>query len=55
MNEPKMWMIGGVLFLAAAALMFVNDNVVVACAFVAIGLSFIVMPRFLGSKGRKRP
>jgi hypothetical protein len=55
MNEPKMWRLGGLIFLVAAVLMFVGENVAIGAAFVAIGALFLAMPEYTKSRGRKKP
>ena len=54
MNDKRLWIIGGVLMLAAGVLSFVSDNVAMGGALVAVGLLFLATPTYLESRSRRR-
>jgi hypothetical protein len=54
MNDKRLWIIGGVLFIVAAIASLIGDNVAFAGAFVAIGLLFLATPSYLEGRSRKR-
>lgn len=55
MNETRTWRVAGLIFLLAAVLMFVGDNVGIGCAFIALGVLFLAMPQLMASRGKKKP
>lgn len=47
MDQKRLWIVGGVLFLVSALVSLLGDEIGTAAAFLAIGVLFIAMPSYL--------
>jgi hypothetical protein len=52
MNEKRMWIVGGLLFIVAAIVSLIGENIAMAGAFAAIGLLFLATPSYMDRKNR---
>ncbi|WP_415975778.1 hypothetical protein [Rhodococcus sp. 077-4] len=52
MNDKRLWIVGGVLFIIAAVASLIGGSVGVAIALLVVGILFLAMPRYLARNNR---